>query len=256
MINESEVLSLFERHCDSIKSNGGSQYQALCPFHPDTHHSFSFNSEGLYNCFGCGKNGNAVKFAKLKGENPKPFYSDEYKRTSGKQTGSRLINNGKSTGEPILNGLNGGKSVVDLTPKLKEYKINYPENKGYEPFMLNDIGKDKDGAITIPYWENGKCVGIKHHKPTNGKQSWWEGDGRIKWYNSWVFDAFNKDQLIICEGEKDANRLVYLGYNATSTSGGALSVPPIPDKFKEPKELILLYDNDESGIKGSEKCAE
>ena len=47
-----------------------------------------------------------------------------------------------------------------------------------------------------------------------------------------------------------------MGYNATSTSGGALSVPPIPDKFKEPKELILLYDNDESGIKGSEKCAE
>jgi hypothetical protein len=71
-----------------------------------------------------------------------------------------------------------------------------------------------------------------------------------------VFDVFNKDQLIICEGEKDANRLVQLDYNATSTSGGALSVPPIPDKFKEPKELILLYDNDESGIKGSEKCAE
>jgi len=247
MINESEVFSLFDRHCSRIKSGGNNQYLALCPFHDDTRHSFSFNSEGLYNCKGCGESGNAVKFAKLQNENPKPYYSDEYKRTDGKQTG-----------KPIKNGLNGGKSTdtvdkttvkqraIDLTPKLKEYEIKYPKNEGYEPFMLNDIGKDKDGAITIPYWEDGKCVGIKHHKPKNGKQSWWEGDGRIKWYNSWVFD----------EGEKDANRLVYLGYNATSTSGGALSVPPIPDKFKEPKELILLYDNDESGIKGSEKCAE
>ena len=257
MINESEVFSLFDRHCSRIKSGGNNQYLALCPFHDDTRHSFSFNSEGLYNCKGCGESGNAVKFAKLQNENPKPYYSDEYKRTDGKQTG-----------KPIKNGLNGGKSTetvdkttvkqraIDLTPKLKEYEIKYPKNEGYEPFMLNDIGKDKDGAITIPYWEDGKCVGIKHHKPKNGKQSWWEGDGRIKWYNSWVFDVFNKDQLIICEGEKDANRLVQLDYNATSTSGGALSVPPIPDKFKEPKELILLYDNDESGIKGSEKCAE
>ena len=257
MINESEVFSLFDRHCSRIKSGGNNQYLALCPFHDDTRHSFSFNSEGLYNCKGCGESGNAVKFAKLQNENPKPYYSDEYKRTDGKQTG-----------KPIKNGFNGGKSTetvdkttvkqraIDLTPKLKEYEIKYPKNEGYEPFMLNDIGKDKDGATTIPYWEDGKCVGIKHHKPKNGKQSWWEGDGRIKWYNSWVFDVFNKDQLIICEGEKDANRLVHLGYNATSTSGGALSVPPIPDKFKEPKELILLYDNDESGIKGSEKCAE
>ena len=112
MINESEVLNLYERHCDGIKSQGSSQYVALCPFHPDTHHSFSFNSEGLYNCFGCGKNGNAVKFAKHFGDNPKPFYSDDYQRTDRKQAV-----------KPIKNGLNGGKSAVDLTPKLKEYKI-------------------------------------------------------------------------------------------------------------------------------------
>ena len=124
MINESEVLSLFERHCKGIKSGGSNQYVGLCPFHDDTHHSFSFNSEGLYNCKGCGESGNAVKFAKLMGEDPKPYYSDEYKRTGGKQTGSRLLNNGKSTGEPIKNGLNGGKPTgIDLTPKLEEYRI-------------------------------------------------------------------------------------------------------------------------------------
>ena len=129
----------------------------------------------------------------------------------------------------------------DLTPKLKEYEIKYPQDKGYQSFIMNHIGKDKDGAITIPYWENGKVIGIKHHKPKNDKQSWWEGEGSIKWYNSWNFDAYHKDQLIICEGEKDANRLVQLGYNATSTSGGALSVPTIPDKFKEPNKRKISF---------------
>ena len=243
MINESEVLNLFERHCSSVQSSGGSQYKALCPFHDDSHRSFSFNSEGLYNCKGCGESGNAVKFAKHFNENPKPFYSKDYQK-----------NDSKSTGNTVFNGVK--TEVIDLTPKLKGYKIKYPENKGYEPFMLNDIGKDRDGAVTIPYWEDGKCVGIKHHKPKNGKQSWWEGDGTIKWYNSWAFDAFHKDQLIICEGEKDANRLVQLGYNATSTSGGALSTPPIPDKFKEPKEVIILYDNDKAGRDGAVKMAD
>jgi hypothetical protein len=165
------------------------------------------------------------------GEDPKPFYSDDYQRT-------------------------GRKQAVDLSNKLSSYKIQYPDDKGYTPFIMNDVGKDKDGAITFPYFDNeGRVIGIKHHKPKNGKQSWWEGDGTIKWYNSWWFDAYHNDQLIICEGEKDANRLIKLGYNATSTSGGALSVPPLPDKFKEPKELIILYDNDKAGRNGSVKLA-
>ena len=54
MINESEVLNLYERHCDGIKSQGSSQYVALCPFHDETVHSFSFNTEtSLYYCHSC-----------------------------------------------------------------------------------------------------------------------------------------------------------------------------------------------------------
>ena len=238
MINESDVLSLFERHCRSVKSTGSNQYVALCPLHDDAHHSFSFNTDTTqYCCFACGESGNAVKLAKHFGEDPKPFYSDDYKGNGIK---------------PVPD-----KQVDDLTPKLLEYRINYPPDKGYEPFQMNRVGKDKDGAITIPYFDNeGGVIGIKHHKPKNGKSSWWEGDGRLKWYNEWWLDRFNQDRLIICEGEKDANRLVELGYNAVSTSGGANNVPPIPDKFKETEELIVLYDNDDAGRKGAKKCAE
>ena len=245
MINESDVLSLFERHCEGIKSTGSSQYVALCPFHDDTRHSFSFNTANTkYNCFGCNESGNAVKFAKKIGENHKPFYSDDY----------QTVKNGAKQVDKQPNN-----KAVDLSNKLSSYKIQYPDDKGYTPFIMNDVGKDKDGAITFPYFDNeGRVIGIKHHKPKNGKSSWWEGDGRLKWYNEWQFELFNKDQLIICEGEKDANRLVSLGYDATSGSGGALSIPPIPDKNKgwfASKEIIFLLDNDKAGRDGAVKHA-
>jgi hypothetical protein len=199
MINESDVLILFERHCRSVKSTGSNQYVALCPLHDDSHHSFSFNTTSTqYYCFACGEKGNAVKFAKHFGEDPKPFYSDDYR------------------------------------------------------------GLDKDGAKEFPYFDkNGTVSGIKHHKPNNGKSSWWEGDGKLRWYNEWMLDTFPKDKpLYIAEGEGDAQRLRDIRFNAVSGSGGAMSVPHIPKIFSEFKEIIILYDNDDAGRKGAKKCAE
>ena len=273
-----DALTLFQKYVTNIKPYGTNQYIGNCPYpeHEDNKPSFTFSSEGLYSCKGCPVKGNAVTFAKDFNEDPKPFYSTDYNplktvnkrtRTNGKQTGNSKRTEGKQKGKPSMDDgrmtvKNGGKTAVDLTNKLSQYKIKYPENKGYEPFILNEVGKDSSGAVTFPYWVDGKVVGIKHHKPkgkkANGepKKSWWEGDGSAKWYNSWYFELYHKDQLIICEGEKDANRLVQLGYNATSTSGGAITVPPIPNKFTEPKELICLYDNDEAGEVGAKVCAD
>ena len=272
-----DVFGLFNNHVQNIKSSGTNQWIGNCPFpeHQDRKASFSFNSEhGLYNCKGCGEEGNAIKFAKAMGENPEPYYSEDYKRTDGKQTGKAKTNNTLITYNRLKSDKNGAdkqtvnkrakpdktginRHIKDLTPKLKEYEIKYPDNKGLQHFVINEVGKDSDGAITIPYFDKeGRVIGIKHHKPKNGKQSWWEGDGKLKWYNAWWVESYKKDWLIVCEGEKDANRLNSLGYQAVSTSGGALSVPPIEDWFKKFKVIIILYDNDEAGHKGSSKCAE
>jgi len=274
MIN-SDIYQLFEKYVDDIKNGGTNQFLGRCPFpnHEDNKRSFSFNADGLYNCKGCGEQGNPVKFAKAMGENPKPFYSDDYKRTGGKQTGKAKRNNTLITSTRLKTVKNGRESAVnqramsdktdinrhkkDLTPKLKEYEIKYPDGKGLKPFEMNHVGKDSDGAITIPYFDKkGRVIGIKHHKPKNGKQSWWEGDGKLKWYNAWWVESYKKDWLIVCEGEKDANRLNSLGYQAVSTSGGALSIPLIEDWFNKFKLIIILYDNDDAGYKGSRNCAE
>ncbi|HZK61069.1 MAG TPA: DNA primase, partial [Anaerovoracaceae bacterium] len=59
-INDSivEVIS----HFIKIESHGTS-YKALCPFHQEKTPSFSVSeSKGIFKCFGCGKNGDAIAF--------------------------------------------------------------------------------------------------------------------------------------------------------------------------------------------------
>ena len=260
-MNPSEVLALYERHCDKIKCSGGSQYVALCPFHDDTHHSFSFNTDKTqYYCFGCDAYGNAVQFAKLKGENPKPFYSNNYQKP--------LLTNGKPTGKPPTKtegkqkdkpSVDDGQMTVDLSNKAKEYFKNMPYKSDTHliSYQINSVGKDNRGSVTFPYYKDGKVIGIKHHKGKEGQKPYWEGDGKLKWYNEWYIHAFPKDKpLHLTEGEGDANRLVCIGINALSGSGGAGSIPPIPKVFREFKEIIILYDNDPAGERGAEKCAE
>ena len=273
MLAEQKYIDLYGNQLDGFKQVKGNQYIGCCVWHDDTKPSLSVNvSNGLYHCFACNVEGNAIEFCKHQDIDPSPYYSDDYQRTNGKQTG-----------KPIKNGLNGGKqegnggeSTVnqramsdktdinrhkkDFTPKLKEYEIKYPENEGYEVLILNKIGKDNNGAMTIPYFEDGKVVGIKHHKSKNKngelKKPWWEGEGSYKWYNNWLLDTYDNELLLVCEGEKDALRLMELGFNVVSTSAGAGSVPPIPDKFKEFRIIIIIYDNDEAGFNGSRACAE
>lgn len=76
----SDITELFETHVknlDSVGNNG--QRKGLCPFHEDTHPSFSVNLNplsteyGLWICFaGCGS-GNAPGFAEWVGRDPGPY---------------------------------------------------------------------------------------------------------------------------------------------------------------------------------------
>lgn len=52
-------LEIAQRYLNFKKS--GKNYQSICPFHPDTKPSLSFDPErGLFYCFGCGKSGNLI----------------------------------------------------------------------------------------------------------------------------------------------------------------------------------------------------
>ena len=248
-----DVLNMFNRHCNKMQKLSGGQYIALCPFHDDSKRSFSFNEEGLYNCKACGVTGNAIKFAKHFNENPKPFYSDDYQspiknryksvRTNGKQTEVNrrfAVKQQDNSKKPKL-------TVKQLWDKIFQYQKDWHGNHWRNVYMVGE----HNGNLTFPYFDAKYPLGIKHHK------KFWEGDGSLKFYMDWHIPYMEKTKpLFILEGEKDVLSLMELGYNCVCSSGGALSVPKIPQSFKQFNQIKIRFDNDEGGIKGANKMAQ
>lgn len=61
--------------------------------------------------------------------------------------------------------------------------------------------------------------------------------------------------IVITEGELDTLSLINCGFNACSSTGGALSFQEAWAPLFENKNITLLFDNDETGIKGAVKTA-
>ena len=267
MASEQEYYDLFAKKVKKIRAGSGGEYMGLCPFHDEKKPSFCFNIRaGLYNCKAgkCGAEGNAVKFAKHFGIDPVPFYSDKYKRTNGKQTGNSVEKRRVNDGQPSkTEGKQKGKPRLNAE-QLQELAIRYQKNgTGRNEYVdtttaMLEVGIDDNCRLTFPYHnENGEVMGIKHHKGLSGQKPYWTlGDGSSKWYLVQNLSHYDKSKpLIICEGEKDAIQLLRKNYNAICGSAGCGSVPkPLPI-FKEFPLLYVLYDNDESGELGAERCA-
>ena len=242
----SEILNLFERHCENIKGRGN-QRIALCPFHDDAKHSFSINIvEGLYNCKSCGVSGNAIKFAKEFGDDPKPFYSDDYK--------SPIKNRYKSV-KPVKQERNKYEkpklTTQQLWNKIEQYRKEWYGLKWSNIYCVGE----HNGHLTFTYLDKDgkKPIGIHHHKSAPH----WEGDGTLKFYMEWHIPYMDKTkELVIVEGEKDVITMMEEGYNAVSGSAGANSVPKIPQSFKQFPKIKILYDNDEFGNKGAREMAQ
>ena len=245
-----DILNLFSTHCDKMQSLSGGQYIALCPFHNDSKRSFSFNEAGLYNCKACGETGNAITFAKHFGENPRPFYT---KTIGGHSTSYSAVKQ-----EDVSKASKtGGEQAVKLSTEDLWYKINNEYHREWfqsRAKNLNCVGMT-NGHLTFPYFDvaGEKPIAIKHHK----SYPYWEGDGKLKFYLEWHIPFFDKTKpLIIVEGEEDSLTMVDAGHNAVSGSAGTLSIPKIPESFKEFPDIIILYDNDEAGRKGAKKMAD
>ena len=252
-MKNTDVFHLFEKYVDNIKSSGTNQWVGNCPFpnHPDRKASFCFNSEhGLYNCKGCGEQGNAIKFAKAMGENPEPFYSDDNQTTKviGSKTSYHALEETKKEVKVEVK--------VDKLLKIMndQFVKQLPKELANRIHSVNEVGMD-DGCLTYPYFDSdGNLDGIKRHKPK--AKSW--GNMKKRWYGIWHIEHQPKDEtLFIVEGEKDVCTLKQAQFGAVvSGSGGANTIPPIPSIFKEFKEIIILYDFDESGNKGAVKMAD
>ena len=235
----------------------GSQYIALCPYHQDTKPSFSMNTDiGLHNCKACNVSGNAYQLAKYLGHhNPKEFIDSNgtnyHKHKESGVVTTRSVAKPKEIKKYI--------DYEELNTAMTHYKQNLKNkwesmdcSKIWNKDLIDelDIGLDNNGDMVYGHHnKEGKLINLKMHKNSQ------RGDSGKKWYLRHKIASYSKDkELFICEGEKDAICLYNQGYQVTSGTCGAMSIPNLDD-IEGFIRYWIPYDKDNWGMDGAKKLA-
>lgn len=240
------MIELFERHVQNIRPGTGGEFKGLCPFHDDRKPSFGFNEEGLFHCFGCKIQGNAIDFAKLVGED-RPKMAKVAKTKVKTKVWSmplplddEIIDNAMIANDRLM--LDYDKYVGDLPWKKSIVK---------KLFIGWDMG------FTFPYTDgDGEMVNIKWHKK---RQVTGHAQTFIFPYWHMVHKYHSSKTLYVTEGEKDVISLISNGKQAITLNNGCNSRWPkqlirtVADKFDT---VMPQFDNDDPGREASDRFIE
>ncbi len=113
-----------------------------------------------------------------------------------------------------------------------------------------------DDKLKIPVYSiDGQYIFSKYRKApwdtSNSPKYQYEKGATVSLYGA---DHIS-DNVVITEGELDTLTLISCGFNACSSTGGALSFQESWTHLFDGKNVTILYDNDEAGIKGAVKVA-
>ncbi|MGD0275673.1 MAG: AAA family ATPase [Syntrophales bacterium] len=205
----------YERYLKgNTKKNGNNQYIALCPLHDDKNPSFSFNAKtGQYFCHGCNKKGDMIRFyADLKGLDDRRDFSQ------------------------ILKGIAGDFRIPDSKkdhPKLKEVKAyTYRDKDSKTLFQV---------VRFIP-----KTFRQRQPDHANPGKWIWDIEGvRLVPYR--LPELLKAKEIIIVEGEKDADNVIDSGFTATTSPMGAKKWRSEYSEYFRGKNVVLIPDNDDEG---------
>lgn len=205
-----KFYSTYLKNSSTGKGKNGPEVIGLCPFHKDTAASFNANIEtGQWYCHGCKKGGNAVTFAQKLGLDVKSVPG--YNPEYTKNQGSAVSPKQGKTQEYVYVNANGD-------PLLKVCKT--PDKKFYQ----------------------------KHYEKGSWKKGGVPTDQLVPYHLPEVLES-NGDFIFITEGEKDVNNLRALKYTATCNPMGAQKWPKHFNTFFDNRNVIIIPDNDDPGMK-------
>jgi 5S rRNA maturation endonuclease (ribonuclease M5) len=199
----------YKKYLPEAKKTGGSEYKAICPFHDDKEPSFCFNSDkGQYYCQGCGKKGDFIHF---------------YAKLNGLDTRRDL--------GIVLKGIANDFGIAVEQKKSKMVKAyDYTDAKGELIFQICRM-EPKDFRQRRPNGKGGFIWNLKGVEPVLYQLS----------------EVMNAQEVLIVEGEKDADNLAKLGFVATTCPMGAKKWRDSYNQYLEGKKVILIPDNDNQG---------
>lgn len=200
---------------------------------------------GLYHCFRCGYKGRLSSRASL------ADIRDKYNLDK-----LEIITNTKESKELNL--------IPFFSKALTEEQIKALEARGITESLIryyHICGRQEDNRIQIPNFVKGCFTDVicaweydksKIDKKTNPKYKNSEGTPKSKT----LFNVYNIEQnperIILCEGIFNA---ITAGKNAVASYGCELSNRQCELLIeKEPSTILIAYDSDEPGVKGSVKA--
>ncbi|MEI8339607.1 MAG: toprim domain-containing protein [bacterium] len=194
-----------------------------------------FNAEtGQYDCKKCGSKGNIHTLAKFLGDDSSTLR--------------------KPIKEQIFSNKIVEKYHADLPAKIREYLNNRGiSDEVIDSFKLGYGSFYGKNFITIPIsTKSGKGFFKLREDPSTGSSKTTYPKGA----ESCLYGYTESDKdLIICEGELDALALISRGYYALTSTHGALTFKEewVDESIKEARSVYVCMDNDEAGVKGTEK---
>jgi len=200
--------AFYTKYLPGVKKIGGDEYKAPCPFHDDHEPSFNFNNQtGQYYCHGCGKKGDVIHF---------------YAKINSQDT--------RRDFSEILKGIASDFNIPLETKKRRMVATyDYVDAGGQQLFQVCRF-EPKDFS--------------QRHK--DGEKWVWnlKGIERVLYRLPEVLKA---QEVIIVEGERDADNLAAIDVTATTCPMGAKKWRPEYNDSLRGKDIVLIPDNDNEG---------
>ncbi len=215
---DGEYQDFYGKYTD-LKPSSNGRSMTLCPFHSDKNPSLSINNgTGQFKCFGCNKSGDIFS-----------FYGEVH----------NLNTNGHFP--EILKGIAEDFGIAGdiVMPRITEKPT--PKTKIVEISNYTDV--------------NGNILHqTVRMEPKDFRQRAPNGNGKFMWslkgvdtvlYN--LPAVIKADEVIVVEGEKDADTLIDLGFCATTNAMGAGKWQDTYTQALAGKHVVMISDNDKAG---------
>lgn len=226
------------------------EWDMFCPLHEDKNRSAQLNvQKGLWACQkGCG-GGTVAKLIRRQSEWVPPSVA----RTNGRAR--------RATGQPTEE-ITEGKVAGWMAALQADYALldELTNTRGLWPNTLRrfEVGWDSDrNAYTIPVRDaDGKYVNIRRYnpRPAEGRRKIWgiKGLNVPRIYPIEVL-ADDPDEVIICEGEWDAQITNQYGFTCVTRTASAVTWKPSWNKLFKGKVVYLCHDMDQAGQEANRK---